>query len=113
MIFTEKLKENRDYCRLYSRGKTLVDPVLVTYYVRTGNKDERKIGITAAKKVGKAVQRTRARRLIVAAYTVLEPATEGGYRVVFVARAKTAHVKTDRVLAAMKKHLKAAGILHS
>ena len=110
MLFTLKLNRNNDFRRIYARGKSYVDPALVTYVTRTG-KDEIKIGITAAKKVGCAVKRNRARRLIKAAYTLLEPNLKKGYSVVFVARALTPKCKMQQVLRSMEKHLCAAGIL--
>ena len=110
MLFTLKLTRNNDFRRIYARGKSYVDSSLVTYVTKTG-RDEIKIGITAAKKVGCAVKRNRARRLIKAAYTHLEPRVKKGYHIVFVARALTPRVKMQQVLRAMEKHLCTAGIL--
>ena len=61
------LKDNRDFSRLYRRGKSFVSPVLVTYVIKNKS-DNLRFGITTGKKVGKAVKRTRARRVIRAAY---------------------------------------------
>ena len=110
MLFTLKINRNNDFRRVYARGKSYVDSVLVTY-VTKGRPDELKIGITAAKKVGGAVQRNRARRLIKAAYTLLEPNLKKGYKIVFVARALTPKCKMQQVYKAMEKHLYTAGIL--
>ena len=55
------LKENRDFSRIYRRGKSFVSPVLVTY-VQKNKSGAKRYGITTGKKVGKAVSRTRARR---------------------------------------------------
>ena len=57
------LNQNRDFLRLYRKGQSLVSPVLVTYARRNGSK-ARRVGITATKKIGGAVQRNRAKRLI-------------------------------------------------
>ncbi len=104
------LKENRDFSRLYKRGKSFVSPVLVTYVLK--NKyDNLRFGITTGKKVGKAVKRTRSRRVIRAAYYQLYPNLKQGYDFVFVARGKTPYVKSQIVFDAMQKHLKAAGVL--
>ncbi len=110
MRFTLKINRNNDFRRIYARGKSFVDPCLVTYVTKTG-RDELKIGITAAKKVGCAVKRNRARRLIKAAYTLLEPNLKKGYNVVLVARALTPKCKMQQIYKAMEKHLCAAGIL--
>lgn len=110
MLFTLKINRNHEFRRVYAKGRSFVDPVLVTYVTRTG-RDEIKIGITAAKKVGCAVKRNRARRLICAAYTLLEPRMKKGYHIVFVARTHTPDCKMQQVYKAMEKHLAAAGIL--
>ncbi len=104
------LKDNRDFSRLYRRGRSFVSPVLVTYVTknRSGNL---RFGITTGKKIGKAVKRTRARRVIRAAYYELYPEMKQGFDVVFVARGKTPFVKSQVVCKAMKQHLKSAGVL--
>ena len=104
------LKDNRDFSRLYKRGKSFVSPVLVTYVMKNKNNNLR-FGITTGKKVGKAVKRSRARRVIRAAYYELYPDLKQGYDFVFVARGKTPYVKSQTVLDAMKKQLKAADVL--
>ena len=103
------LKENKDFSRLYRRGKSFVSPVLVTY-VSKNKSGNLRYGITTGKKIGKAVRRTRARRVIREAYYQLYPYLNEGYDIVFVARGKTPYVKTQVVLKAMKKHLTDAGI---
>ncbi|MDO4830431.1 MAG: ribonuclease P protein component [Clostridia bacterium] len=104
------LKDNRDFSRLYRRGRSFVSPVLVTYVTknRSGNL---RFGITTGKKIGKAVKRTRARRVIRAAYYELYPEMKQGFDIVFVARGKTPFVKSQVVCKAMKQHLKSAGVL--
>lgn len=104
------LNENRDFRRLYSRGRSFASPLLVTYVMknRTGNV---RIGITTGKKMGKAVLRSRARRVIREAYRELSDDLKPGFDLVFVARSKTPFVKSYDILRAMKKELKDAGVL--
>lgn len=105
MLQTKSLNENRDFKRIYRIGKSFVHPVLVTYIVK--NKlGYNRMGITATKKIGKAVQRNRARRLIREAYRVLEPdlTLPAGVDIVFVARTKTTLVKMNDVLKPMQSH---------
>lgn len=52
------LKENKDFRRLYHRGKSYVSPVLVTYVMKN-RKAGLRIGFTTSKKIGIAVQRNR------------------------------------------------------
>ena len=104
------LTENYDFRRLYNRGKSFVSPSLVTYVMKNRSKNVR-MGITASKKIGKAVQRNRSRRIIMAAYREIMPDLKEGYDFVFVARGKTPYIKSTEILRCMKKQLKQAGVL--
>jgi ribonuclease P protein component len=104
------INENRDFRRIYSRGKSLVSSCLVTYVVK--NKfGENRIGITTSKKTGNAVHRNRARRVIRAAFGALREKAAKGFDIVFVSRARTSLVKTPVVLKEMEYHLKKLGVL--
>ncbi len=99
----ETLKQNWQFRRLYKR-KSLTSPLLVSYYEK--NKlGYNRIGITTSKKIGKAHDRNRARRVIKEAFRLLDKEAVQGYDFVFVARTKTAKVKMDKVLKTMSEHL--------
>lgn len=104
------LKENKDFRRLYSKGKSYVSPTLVTYVMKS-RKPITRIGITTSKKVGKAVMRNRSRRVIREAYYALMNEVKPGYDIVFVARGKTPFAKSTLILRIMKKQLSEAGVL--
>ena len=104
MGHVQTLNLNREFKRLYGRGKSSVHPILVTYRMKNRLGCNR-IGITAGKKVGNAVSRNRARRLIREAYRQLEPQLPVGWDLVFVARTRTTLCKMDAVKAAMEQHL--------
>lgn len=107
----DTLKLNLEFRRAYGRGKSFVHPLLVTYVLkRRGN--ELRIGITAGKKVGGAVQRNRARRVINAAFSQVSPQVAKGHDIVFVARARTPAAKSTEVACVMKRQLEAAGVLN-
>ena len=110
MLHTVKLNRNSDFKRLYRRGKSLTHPILVTYCIKNRLGINR-MGVTVSRKVGKAVQRNRARRVITEAYRQLEPALGKGWDFVFVARTQTIYKKMDEVKNVMKRQLKASGIL--
>ena len=104
------LRENTQFRTLYYRGASRLDPLLIVF-VRKNKLDYTRTGITTGKKVGKAVMRSRCRRVIRAAYRSLLPKVKGGYDIVFVARAKTATVKMQAVAAAMEKLLRELGVI--
>ena len=108
MAKIQTLTLNKEFKRAYYRGSYKAGPLLVTYYVR-GNRPVR-YGITTGKKVGNAVRRNRARRIIRAAFEELwrEQAFLGlGGDFVFVAREKTPDAKSTEICAAMRYQLKA------
>lgn len=101
---TAIIKRNRDFMRMYRRAKQEVGGVLITYCTRN-RLGHNRIGITASKKVGGAVQRNRAKRLIRAAYTVLEPTLPQGYDFIFVTRSRTTRCKMQEVCGAMQRQI--------
>jgi ribonuclease P protein component len=106
------ITSNRDYQRIYRRGRSFVSPALVTYAFKTKNNNLR-IGITTSKKVGKAVRRNRSRRLIRAAFSHLPVDMNQNYDIIFVARTKTCFLKSYEVERYMRAHLCSLGIMRS
>ncbi len=104
------LKENRDFKRLYRSKTSFVSPTLVTYLIRN-NSGTVRYGITTGKKIGNAVKRSRARRVIRAAFREIYPEISQGCDVVFVARGKTPYVKSTKVKTDMYRHFSQAGLI--
>ena len=57
------IKQNARFQRLYKKGLCLVSPCLVCYIRRTGRPGIA-LGLTVSKKIGGAVQRNRAKRVL-------------------------------------------------
>ena len=104
------ITDNCDFRRAYARGKVFTNPALVTY-VRKNRAGICRVGITASKKIGNAVQRNRARRVIRAAYLSLPEALSGNYDIVFVARTRTVRAKSTDLIPVIRQHLSAAGVI--
>ncbi len=104
------LNQNKDFRRLYYRGKSSAGKTLVTYVMKS-RRNETRVGITSSKKIGKAHQRNRARRVIRAAYAELAGRIDGKYDIVFVARSATCHVKMQVVKKDMEKQLLSLGVI--
>jgi ribonuclease P protein component len=96
MKYTIKLNKNKDFLSLYKKGKTVFSKACVVYY-RRNNKSFNRIGITTGKKVGNAVDRSRARRIIRQAYRECEELFPKGYDFVIVARDYAAECKSTYV----------------
>lgn len=104
------LNENTQFRTLYYRGKSQVHPALITY-VRRNRLGYARAGITAGKKTGNAVVRNRCRRIIREAYRAILPSVRGGWDIVFVARGRTAGLKSTQVRQIMEAQLRAAGLM--
>lgn len=87
MKFTESLKNNYEFRRLYSKGKSAGTGVLVAY-CRRGRPGHNRLGITVSGKIGNAVHRNRVRRRFREIYRLNEHRLRSGYDIVIVARVK-------------------------
>ncbi|WP_395150301.1 ribonuclease P protein component [uncultured Allofournierella sp.] len=104
------ITRNKEFSRAYARGKAFVHPKLVLYVVKN-RLGKTRVGITATKKIGNAVQRNRARRVIRAALYEILPYQVGGLDLVFVARGQTARCKSGEIRLAAEQLLKDAGLV--
>jgi ribonuclease P protein component len=87
MIHTESIKLNKEFRKLYYRGKVQSSPFVVLYYLPDRNlKGKSKLGFTVSTKVGKAVVRNKIRRWMREAYISFEPKLKTGYSIVMLAR---------------------------
>ena len=106
------LKQNAEFHHAYGRGKSRVSPELVTYVAKNRGFGCR-FGVTAAKKLGSAVERNRCRRIIRAAFSSISPFCTGNYDIVFVARFKTKKLKSCDLVPVMQKHLTELGVIRN
>lgn len=101
----QKLKQNWEFHRAYNHGVSCVAPTFVLYVIK-GKKDRVRLGITTGKKIGTAVSRNRAKRVITAAFSELIPNIAKGYDYVIVARTRILNVKSTNVSHTLEKQLK-------
>ena len=103
------LNQNKDFKRAYYRGRSMASNSVVTYALKN-HSNEKRFGITTSKKIGNAVQRNRARRVIKEAYRRTSGNLKSGFDVVFVARGRATKIKMDEVLKNLIYHFKKLGI---
>ena len=104
------LTRNNDFRRLYKRGKSLVDRNVVIYYSKNKLGFNR-VGFTVGKKVGGAVTRNRAKRLMRESFRLLEPRLVQGFDFVLVSRGRLPHLKRQAVDASLSQLLGSVGML--
>jgi ribonuclease P protein component len=86
--FSTSLKNNYEFRRLYSKGKSAASPYAVVY-CRKNRSTGNKLGLTVSTKIGKAVHRNRIRRRYKEIYRLNEDKLHSGYDIVIVARTKS------------------------
>ena len=106
MLDQRILRDKRDFDRLYKKGKSVADKYVVMFYL-ANNLDHTRVCFLASKKVGNAVARNRARRLMKEAYRLSEKPKEG-YDIIFIARNTMKDQKMGPVMDSMKRVLKKA-----
>ena len=90
MEFTSTIKQNYEFRRLYSKGKSCANAYLVVY-CRKNRAGRSRIGYTVSNKVGHAVVRNRIRRRLREIYRLHEDQFAPGYDIVVVARVRAVH----------------------
>lgn len=107
MVKILSLKLNKEFKRVYFKGRFKAHPVIVTYKLKN-YQNKMRYGITVSKKMGNAVFRNRAKRIIKQAYFELvrdEDISFNGYDFVFVARSEIKNKKTNDIKIIMKKQI--------
>ncbi len=102
----EIIKQNRDFLRIFHKGKCAPASTLVAYSLRS--RYEGRFAVVAGKKVGGAVQRNRAKRLLRAAFREILKENEIKRKTdfIFVARSGIHLKKMGRVKEDMLRCLK-------
>ena len=103
------ITRNCEFARADARGKAYVHPYVVLY-VNKNRVGHTRVGLTASKKVGNAVTRNRARRVMRAALSEVLRGDVGRYDIVLVARGITPKLKSTKLVPALKKLLCDAGL---
>ncbi|MEG0912370.1 MAG: ribonuclease P protein component [Oscillospiraceae bacterium] len=109
-VFPASINKNYVFARVYRSKKSFVSPFVITY-VLPKKRGEMRVGITASKKIGCAVDRNRARRIVKAAARDLLKNADGCFDIVFVCRRATVAQKSTTLKKVIEKHLLQAGVI--
>ena len=90
------IKENHLFSKVYAKGKKASGKNIVVYALKNYRSLETKLGITTSKKIGNAVQRSRARRLIREAYRLFARDHQWSHPYLIVVVARSSIVQRDR-----------------
>ena len=109
MEYSDSLKKNNEFQRVYRKGTSQANRYLVMYVLENHDRHmENRLGISVSKKVGNSIVRHRITRLIRESYRLQEEHFKCGWDLVVIARAG-AKGKTYREIESALIHL---GTLH-
>ena len=116
-----RLRSAKDFERVWREGQSHAHPLVVLVSCRrpleaqepgSGAAPLTRCGFVAGKKVGSAVRRNRAKRLLREAVRAKQPALAGGWDLVFVARPPLAEATLGQTQAAVNQLLKRANVVN-
>lgn len=102
MMYTEPMRQNKEFQQCYHRGRSIVSRNLVIY-ARKNRLPVNRLGITTGKKIGNAVCRSRARRVIRQAWRENEIDAPIGLDIVIVARNHITEVSAAELSGYLRK----------
>lgn len=106
-----RLKDNRDFRRVFRRGKSFATRRLVLYYCDNRRPSVR-VGFSISKKVGNAVVRNRVKRLLRAGFQSMLPLlSDKGIDIVVVCRKDAAESDYHELMDDLRKLLHKAKIM--
>ncbi len=105
----EVLTGSREFGAVYNKGKSVGDRYVVLIYKKNGLPYTR-TGFLASKKVGNAVLRNRARRLMKESVRLMDP-LPGGYDIIFIARNTIEGKSCKEVQRSIASAVRRAGIV--
>ncbi|KYH28033.1 MULTISPECIES: ribonuclease P protein component [Clostridium] len=106
-----KIRKNVEFRRVYRKGKSYSNSLLVLYVFKNNmNLDTTRVGISVSKKVGNSVVRSRVKRLISESYRLNRKNLKNGYDLVFVARNAIKGKRYNEVESSVINLLKRAGL---
>ena len=108
MKFSDSLKKNRDFQKVYRKGKSYANKYFVMYVLKNETEQNR-IGISVSKKVGNSVIRHHLTRLVRESYRLHEEMFNSGLDIVVIARSTAKEISYHQVESALL-HL---GSLHN
>ena len=106
----EILRYKKDFDRLYKRGRSVGEKYVVVFHISNGLGYSRK-AFLASKKVGGAVARNRARRLMKEGFRKFESEVSAGRDILFIARKEAVSAGAAAVEASIRRALNKSGLI--
>ncbi len=96
----KSLKKTEEFDRVYKKGKSYANRLLVMYVLPNGS-EENRLGISVSKKVGNSVKRHHLARLIRENMRLSEEILRNGFDIVVVARVEARNADYHQIESAL------------
>lgn len=106
----ESLRNNRDFRKVYDKGKSFANKYLVMFY-KKNDLGFNRVGFSVSKKLGKAVVRNKIKRRMKESYRLNSYKFKRGYDVVFLARINAKSIDFYKIESAVLHLGKLAGLI--
>jgi len=103
LLYTEIINQNRDFQLCYRKGSCVVSQNVILY-ARPNRLPVNRLGITTSRKIGNAVRRSRARRIIRQAWRENELSAPVGLDIVIVARPHITEIDSNVLSRYLRKY---------
>ena len=115
------IKEHHLYNKAYKKGRSYVGKLVTVYVLRDftaeklmrANPEKKyvnRVGLSVSKKLGGAIARNRAKRLIRAGFDVVKPNLKAGYLIVIGARGAILSKKSTQVASELEAAFRTVGL---
>ena len=98
------MRSKKDFTEIYNKGKSLGDRYVVVFH-RDNHLDYTRTAFLASKKVGKSVQRNKARRLMKESYRELKEQVQPGKDIIIIARNTIGRAEYSQVKKSLRNAL--------
>ena len=111
---SERLQRGHQFRHAYEHGRKIAGRLFVLYVVDSppGTHASRAVGVVTSRKIGGAVVRNRARRLLREAYRLNKQKLKANLQIVMIARSAINGKRRQDVEAELLRLVRAAGILN-
>ena len=106
-----RLSESRSFRTVYTRGRSNATDLIVVYVLPRPGGSRVRFGFVAGKKVGRAVERNRAKRLMREAARLLLHRISGSYDIVIIGRRPIIDAPYTAVSTQLARLLERAGVI--
>jgi len=108
-----RVKKNKEFQAIIKSGKSFANREFVIYYIEKQDQTHFRVGISVGRKLGKAVQRNRLKRLIREAFRELESRISPNVDMIIIARKNSIDLPYDRVKNSIVHLLKRLNLFHN